>query len=81
MIPIADFIVDFYTNSLEPGEMVTEVRIPKYQGPAGGAYLKLERKIGDYATVGVATHLALDDDGKISGADSGSRRSTTTTSR
>lgn len=68
VIPITDFIVDFYTNSLEPGEMVTEVRIPKYQGPAGGAYLKLERKIGDYATVGVATHLVLDDTGKISEA-------------
>jgi len=68
VIPITDFIVDFYTNSLEQGEMVTEVRIPKYQGSAGGAYLKLERKIGDYATVGVATHLALVDTGKISEA-------------
>jgi carbon-monoxide dehydrogenase medium subunit len=68
MIPIADFVVDFFTNSLRPGEMVTEVRVPKYQGAAGGAYLKLERKIGDYATVGVATHLALDDAGNVAEA-------------
>ncbi|NNC41968.1 MAG: xanthine dehydrogenase family protein subunit M, partial [Acidimicrobiia bacterium] len=48
VIPIDDFVVDFFTNSLEPGEIVTEVRIPKYTGKGGGAYLKLERKIGDY---------------------------------
>ncbi|MCY3539281.1 MAG: xanthine dehydrogenase family protein subunit M [Acidimicrobiia bacterium] len=68
VIPITDFVVDFFTNSLRPGEMVTEVRIPKYQGPAGGAYLKLERKVGDYATVGVATHLALDGAGMVAEA-------------
>ena len=40
--------------------MVTEIRVPQVPGPAGGTYLKLERKVGDYATVGVATHLDLD---------------------
>ncbi|MFQ5948296.1 MAG: FAD binding domain-containing protein [Acidimicrobiia bacterium] len=68
VIPITDFVVDMFTNALEPGEMVTEVRIPKYTAPAGGTYLKLERKIGDYATVGVATHLELDGSGKIANA-------------
>jgi carbon-monoxide dehydrogenase medium subunit len=47
VIPIEDFVVDFFTNSLQPGEMVTEVRVPRYSGLAGGSYLKLERKIGD----------------------------------
>ena len=37
-------------------------------GAAGGAYMKLERKVGDYATVGVATHLELGGDGRISAA-------------
>ena len=68
VIPIREFIVDFFTNSLQPGEMVTEVRIPKHTGRVGGSYVKLERKIGDYATVGVATHLQLDDAGKVAGA-------------
>ena len=67
-IPIDDFVVDFFTNALEPGEMVTEVRVPAYESPAGGAYLKLERKIGDYATVGVATHLVLDASGNVAEA-------------
>src|SRR5690606_28948753 len=61
------FVVDFFTNSLEPGELVTGVRIPRADAMTGGTYLKLERKIGDYATVGVATHLRLDG-GRISSA-------------
>jgi carbon-monoxide dehydrogenase medium subunit len=68
MIPIADFVVDFFTNSLAPDEMVTEVRIPVPAGRAGGSYHKLERKVGDYATVGVAAHLELADDGTIAHA-------------
>lgn len=59
-IPIDEFIVDFFTNSLPPEEMVTAVEIPRADAFTGGSYLKLERKIGDYATVGVATHLRLD---------------------
>lgn len=68
VIPIADFVVDFFTNALRPGELVTELRVPGYPGPAGGSYLKLERKIGDYATVGVATHLVLDPAGAVAEA-------------
>ena len=67
-IPISEFVVDFFTNSLEPGEMVKEVRVPVPTGVNGGAYIKLERKIGDYATVGVATHIELNDQGRISAA-------------
>ncbi|HUO45405.1 MAG TPA: xanthine dehydrogenase family protein subunit M [Acidimicrobiia bacterium] len=67
-IPISEFIVDFFTNSLQPGEMVKEVRVPVPSASSGGSYIKLERKIGDYATVGVATHLELDDGGVISQA-------------
>jgi carbon-monoxide dehydrogenase medium subunit len=67
-IPITDFIVDFFTNALAPDEVVTEVRIPMPATRAGGSYQKLERKIGDYATVGVAAHLELADDGTIARA-------------
>ena len=68
VIPIGDFVVDLFTNSLADDEMVTEVRIPVPTGRSGGAYLKLERKVGDYATVAVAAHLELADDGTISRA-------------
>ncbi len=68
VIPQQEFVVDFFTTSLRPGEMVVEVRIPRSPQRSGGSYLKLERKIGDYATVGVATHLALDEAGRVARA-------------
>ena len=68
IIAIGDFVVDFFTNSLGEDEMVTAVRIPEPAGRSGGSYQKLERKVGDYATVGVAAHLELADDGAISAA-------------
>jgi aerobic carbon-monoxide dehydrogenase medium subunit len=67
-IPIGDFVVDFFTNSLADDEMVTEVRIPVSGASSGGSYQKLERKVGDYATVAVAAQLELGDDGVISRA-------------
>jgi aerobic carbon-monoxide dehydrogenase medium subunit len=68
LIPHREFVVDYFTNALDPGEMVTELRVPGYRGAGGGAYLKLERKVGDYATVGVAVHLDLGADGRIAAA-------------
>ena len=59
-IPVGEFFVDLFTSALGPDELLTEIHVPRYQGPAGGTYLKLERKVGDYATVGVAIHLQLD---------------------
>jgi aerobic carbon-monoxide dehydrogenase medium subunit len=67
-IPITEFIIDFFGNSLADDEMVTEVRIPVPSGRAGGSYQKLERKVGDYATVAVAAHLELAADGTIARA-------------
>lgn len=61
-IAVTDLFVDLFTSSLEPDELLTEVRVPRSTGPAGGTYLKLERKVGDYATVGVAVHLEMDGD-------------------
>lgn len=61
-VHIDDFFVDLFTSALEPDELLTEIRVPRYTGPAGGTYLKLERKVGDYATVGVAIHLQLSAD-------------------
>jgi carbon-monoxide dehydrogenase medium subunit len=67
-IPITEFVVDFFANALADDEMVTEVHIPVPRGRAGGSYQKLERKVGDYATVAVAAHLELGDDGAITRA-------------
>jgi len=67
-IPITEWITGIFSNALHEDEMVVAVRIPVPTRPSGGAYLKLERKVGDYATVGVAVHLELGDDGTISNA-------------
>jgi len=56
-----------FTTALRPDEVVTEIRIPVWKGHSGGAYLKLERKVGDFATVGVAVQLELDA-GKVASA-------------
>jgi carbon-monoxide dehydrogenase medium subunit len=57
-IPIDELFQGPFTTSLEPNEIITEVRVPD-PGRAVGTYLKLERKVGDFATVGVAVHLAM----------------------
>ncbi|MEH6619513.1 xanthine dehydrogenase family protein subunit M [Maribacter arcticus] len=62
-IPIDDFFHGFYMTALEPGDILTEIQIPKTKKNSGGAYHKVERKVGDYATAGVAVHIELDDDG------------------
>ncbi len=67
-IAIGDFVQDFFTSALRDDEMVTALHIPVPPGRSGGSYQKLERKIGDYATVGVAAHLELAADGAISAA-------------
>ena len=68
VVDIEDFLVDMFTTSCQPNEMVTEVRVTAHTASGGGNYQKLERKIGDYATVGVATSLELDDNGGITSA-------------
>jgi carbon-monoxide dehydrogenase medium subunit len=58
-IPIDEFFHGPFTTALEPTEIVTEVRVPD-PGAAGGTYLKLERKVGDFATVGVAVQASFE---------------------
>ena len=58
-VPIADFLVDTFTTSIRPDELLTEIQVPMASGRSGGTYLKLERKVGDFATVGVAVSVDL----------------------
>ena len=59
-ISIHDFFVGPFTSALEHGEILTEIRIPAHKAGDGGAYMKLERKVGDYATAAVAVQIHLD---------------------
>jgi carbon-monoxide dehydrogenase medium subunit len=62
-IAIDDFFVDTFTTALDHDEVLTEIRIPQPLPSSGGAYLKLERKVGDYAIAGVAAHVVLNGQG------------------
>jgi carbon-monoxide dehydrogenase medium subunit len=59
-IPIESFFTGIFSTDLQPEEILKEIRIPAPPPMSGGAYLKLERKVGDYATAGVAVQITLD---------------------
>jgi carbon-monoxide dehydrogenase medium subunit len=60
VIPVEEFFVSLFTTVLQPNEIVTEIRIPLPPPRSGGAYFKLERKVGDFATAAVAAQVTLD---------------------
>ena len=62
-VPIDEFFYGFYATAVQENEILTEIRVPVMDGKVGNAYHKNERKVGDYATGGVAVHLVLDGDG------------------
>jgi aerobic carbon-monoxide dehydrogenase medium subunit len=66
-IPIDGFFKDPFTTALRPSELLTEILLPKSEPGNGGAYLKLKRKTGDFATVGVAVQMAVDAKRNITG--------------
>jgi aerobic carbon-monoxide dehydrogenase medium subunit len=59
-IPLDELFQGPFTTSLQPNEIATAVHVPDPGANAGGTYVKLERRVGDYATVGVAVHLSFD---------------------
>ena len=59
VIPITEFLEGPFTSSLRPEELAVEARVPDPGSDFAGTYLKLERKVGDFATVGVAVFLAM----------------------
>ncbi len=65
VIAIDDFFVSLFTTSLKHDEILTEIRIPVPPPKSGGAYVKLERKVGDFATAAVAVQLTLDGSGAV----------------
>src|SRR5438034_1051377 len=58
-IPVKQFFTAVFTTALEANEVLTEIRIPAPPPGSGGAYLKLERKVGDFATAGAAAFLVI----------------------
>jgi len=58
-IPIASFFTGPFETALEPDEILTEIRVPVPPAGSGGAYVKMERKVGDFATAAVAVQVTL----------------------
>ena len=70
-VPIDEFFFGFYTTAIQQNEILTEIQIPIPPVGTGSAYHKLERKVGDYATAGVAVQLTLDRKGICTAAGMG----------
>jgi len=64
-IPIDEFFQGLFATALEPDEILTEIRIPAPPPRSGGAYVKLERKVGDFATAASAVQVALGGNGEV----------------
>ena len=58
-IPVDELALGPFMTTLQPDEMITGVRVPDPGPRTGGTYLKLERKIGDFATAAVAVQVTL----------------------
>jgi carbon-monoxide dehydrogenase medium subunit len=67
-IAIDDFFVGLFQTALAPDEILTEIRVPQPPPRSGGAYLKLERKVGDFATAASAVQITLGPSGEVTQA-------------
>ncbi|HZE74314.1 MAG TPA: xanthine dehydrogenase family protein subunit M, partial [Gemmatimonadales bacterium] len=67
-VPAQDFYTGILTTVLGPDELLTEIRIPPRPARAGSAFIELARRHGDFALVGVAVDLALDQRGACASA-------------
>ena len=65
VIPIEQFFIGLFRTALKPDEVLTEIRIPVPPARSGGAYMKLERKVGDYATAAAAAQVTLGSGGAV----------------
>jgi aerobic carbon-monoxide dehydrogenase medium subunit len=64
-IPIDKLFTGTFSTALAPDEILTEIRVPTPPARSGGAYVKLERKVGDFATAAAAAQLTLAADGTV----------------
>ena len=67
-VPAGQFFIGPLTTALRPGEMLTEIRIPAAPPRTGGAFVEMARRAGDFALVGVAALVTLDEAGQCARA-------------
>jgi carbon-monoxide dehydrogenase medium subunit len=64
-VPIDDFLLDSFTTAVGEGELALGAEFPVPDDRTAGAYRKVERKVGDFATAAAAVQISLDVDGTI----------------
>jgi aerobic carbon-monoxide dehydrogenase medium subunit len=64
-IPIGQFFTGLFSTALAADEILTEIRVPIPPPRSGGAYVKLERKVGDFATAAAAAQITLGAGGEV----------------
>ncbi|HVA37293.1 MAG TPA: xanthine dehydrogenase family protein subunit M [Candidatus Dormibacteraeota bacterium] len=64
-MPLEEFLIDTFTTALGEDEVLAAVRVPTPGPRSGGSYLKIERKVGDFATAAVGVQLTLDAQGRV----------------
>jgi aerobic carbon-monoxide dehydrogenase medium subunit len=64
-IPARSFFLDTFQTAIEPTEILTEVRFPRPAPGSGASYQNIERRAGDFSTVGVAVQVRVDADGRF----------------
>lgn len=67
-IEAKDFFVGMFTTALEPDEILLEIEVPFIQPRTGWSFIEVAPRAGDYALMGVATQVTLDEAGKVSQA-------------
>jgi carbon-monoxide dehydrogenase medium subunit len=64
----ADFFQGVFTVDLAPDELLIEIEFPPWPRRTGWSFLEVARRHGDYALVGIAAIVSLDEDGRCSSA-------------
>jgi carbon-monoxide dehydrogenase medium subunit len=67
-IAAPDFFVGALSTALEPGEMLTEIELPVAPSHSGSCFMEVSRRRGDFAIIGVACMVRLDEDGRCAEA-------------
>jgi CO/xanthine dehydrogenase FAD-binding subunit len=63
-IDASDFFVGMFTTALESNEVLMEIELPFLQARTGWSFMEVAPRAGDYALMGVAALVTLDEDGK-----------------
>ena len=63
-----EFFIGLFTTAVQPGELLTEIRVPPAPARSGFAFQEISRRHGDFALVGVAAAVQLDENGGCANA-------------